>query len=404
VRFQPDTWLEALLRPIAMAAPDAYAYVEIMAPDFRFVFALVLLALLATLTVVARCRRVETLAQPRGTAPRPVFLLLCALTVAFVSWLATTGNGRYFITGLLIVGPVCVGLIQLLPVTRALRLTLAVGAVALQGFAVQQSAPWQAWTMLPWKEAPYFKVDLPAELRAEPATYVTMSAISYSLLAPLFHPESRWISLHNAPPPGSGAADAWRTEAFLAKAAPDRLMLLVPVVPGMLTPERLPNATVSAAIDGQLARYRLGLIRPQSCRFLASPSLADIGLGAKSEEERANSGFWLCHLRRLEAAAPSDVAPGRNYDAVFKALEAQCPRYFPGGDGRSLALPNGEMRSYMMGEMKAYVYDDGEVYYKYYRALNPVLIGKVDDVVAGKSRVDCGNIRGRSGLPWDREI
>ena len=44
MRFQPDTWLEALLRPVAMAAADANVYVEIMAPDFRFVFVLALLA------------------------------------------------------------------------------------------------------------------------------------------------------------------------------------------------------------------------------------------------------------------------------------------------------------------------------------------------------------------------
>ena len=54
--------------------------------------------------------------------------------------------------------------------------------------------------------------------------------------------------------------------------------------------------------------------------------------------------------------------------------------------------------------MKAYVYDSGEVYYKYYRALNPVLVGKVEDLLAGKSRLECGKIRGRSGLPWEREI
>ena len=36
IRFLPDTWRDAILRPIAMAAPDAGVYVEIMAPDIRF--------------------------------------------------------------------------------------------------------------------------------------------------------------------------------------------------------------------------------------------------------------------------------------------------------------------------------------------------------------------------------
>jgi len=33
-----------------------------------------------------------------------------------------------------------------------------------------------------------------------------------------------------------------------------------------------------------------------------------------------------------------------------------------------------------------------------------VLVGKVDDLLAGKSRLDCDKIRGRSGMPWEREI
>lgn len=397
MRFLPDTWLEALLRPLTMAAPRANAYVEIMAPDFRFVFALVLLVLLALLAL-------RQSGAAHAGSRRTVFVLLAALAIAFVPWLVSSGNGRYFVAGLLVVGPVCVGLAALLPVTKALRLTIALGMVAGQAFAVQQSSPWQAWGLAPWSKAPYFDVELPAEWRAQPATIVTMSTISYSLLAPLFHPESRWISLHNAPPPGSNRLDARHTEAFLSKARPGRILLLVPVVPGTLDAERLPNARVTDAINGQLAPYRLAFAQPQSCRFLPSATLAAMGLGEKTAKQRAQSGFWLCHLARIGADAAPAPATTR-YDAVFRALEQQCPRLFPaGGDGRSQALPHAEMRSYLSAEMKAYVYDNGEVYYKYYRALNPVLVGNMQDVLAGRARVDCGAIRGRAGLSWDPEI
>lgn len=407
MRFLPDTWLEVLLRPVAMAAPDANIYVEIMAPDFRFVFVLALLMLLGAIHL--RRGRGAGLAVARIAGGRDrsyaLVVLTLALAVAFVPWIATTGNGRYFVVGLLVVGPVVVGLTAMLPVTRSLRLTLAVGMLALQAFAVQQSSPWRAWTLATWREPPYFQMDIPPQSRAQPATYVTLSAITYSLLAPQFHPQSRWISLHSAPTPDSGTPDGRRTEAFLAKAQAGRLMLLVPVVPGTLTGERLPNARVSEVINGQLALYRLGLTQPQSCQFLHSRGLAGMGLVEKTKEERARSGFWLCHLTRLDAGAPVKTARGKRYDAVFKKLEAQCPRYFPaGGDAGSLALANGEVRSYMQAEMKAYVYDSGEVYYKYYRALNPVLVGKMDDLLAGRSQLDCGKIRGRSGLPWEREI
>src|SRR5690349_9348009 len=155
------------MRPVAMAAPDSHVYLEMMAPDFRWVFALLLLALLVTMHWRTRAGGAGGVAAAHAHAgPATVFVLAAALAVAFVPWLMTSGNGRYFLVGLLLVGPVCVGLAWRLPVTRALRLTLAVGMVAVQAFAVQQSAPWQAWTLAQWKEPPYFQVDLPPEAKA----------------------------------------------------------------------------------------------------------------------------------------------------------------------------------------------------------------------------------------------
>ena len=397
-RFEPDTWLAALLRPVAMAAPDGYVYVEMMAPDFRWVFVLLLLVLL-----IAMRRRVRrggdgaVVAGGPGAGPAAVFVLLAALAVAFAAWLVTSGNGRYFLPGLLVVGPVCVGLAWRLPVTRALRLTLAAGMVALQAFAVQQSAPWQAWGLTPWKEPPYFQVDLPPEAKTEPATYVTMSVISYSLLIPQFHPQSRWINLATAPLPGTNAFNSQRTAGFLAQAQ-GRIRLLVPVVHGMSTEALLPDAQVSGIIDSQLSPFGLGFAQPQACRFLHSRSLASMGLREKTDEQRAQSGFWLCELRRVAPGArPS--AYGRRYDAVFAALEKQCPRFLPAnGDGPSLALSDGEVRSYLQAEMKVYVYDDGQVLYKYFRDLNPVTVGKAQDILSGRARMDCEAVR--AALPW----
>lgn len=404
MRFQPDTWAEALLRPLAMAASNANVYVEIMAPDFRFVFVLALTLPVLAALVLRRQPRLEggVHASPR---PRTVLQLLAILAVAFVPWLATTGNGRYFLVGLLLVGPVCVGLACLLPVTKAMRLAIAVGMVGLQAFAVHQSAPLRAWGIAPWAEAPYFDVDLGAEVNAGPATYVTLSAITYSLIAPRLHPQSRWISLHNASAPDSGAHDAAGTAAFLDSAGKGRMVLLAPVVPGTLTPDRLPNPAVAEAIAGKLAPYRLALAPTTSCRFLASPTLARMGLGEKTEEQKAASGFWRCDLVRLPPGAPTQGSRGRRHDEVFRALESQCPRHFPaGGDGASLSIRAGEVRSYHQAEMKAYVYDDGEVFYKYIRALNAVRVGLAADIVAGRTRIACDNIAGRSGLPWNRGL
>ena len=62
------------------------------------------------------------------------------------------------------------------------------------------------------------------------------------------------------------------------------------------------------------------------------------------------------------------------------------------------------MRSYPGSDTKAYVMDDGNVMYKYLRALNAVDVGTVAAVLDDRFRMDCDNIRGRSGLPWERQI
>ena len=118
----------------------------------------------------------------------------------------------------------------------------------------------------------------------------------------------------------------------------------------------------------------------------------------------ANVGFWACDLEyRAGMATPTqDERPGK-HDEVYRQVEQQCPRFFRPGGG-SLAIPGGEVRYYPDSEMKVYVLDSGDVYYKYYRIFNPVRIGSSADVLGGRARVDCGNIRGRSGLPWEREI
>lgn len=398
IRFMPDSWREILLRPVAMAAPDAGVYIEIMAPDLRFVFILVLLALFGILSVRRRAS---------GRSARPALLLAAAVAVAFVPWMATTGNGRYFIATLLAAGPLCLALAWLLPITRGARLATGLILLALQGFAVHESSPWDAWGLGRWDKAPYFQVDLPADLTGQAYTVVTKSTISYSLLAPQFHAESRWMSLANAPT-GNTAPDARRAQAFLARSTPGRLILLVPFVPGTQTPQGLPNDEVSAVLDEQLKYHRLSLTQPRSCRFLRSDGLVAMTLRREAQADtrsREQIGFWVCHLTHdgRGGDVEQEAAPAR-FEAVFRRLEADCPRFFAPGQTGALGLADGEVRTYPQSEMKVYVMDGGDVFYKYYRAFNPVKVGSIAGILAGTSKVDCSNIRGRTGLPWERQI
>jgi hypothetical protein len=45
-----------------------------------------------------------------------------------------------------------------------------------------------------------------------------------------------------------------------------------------------------------------------------------------------------------------------------------------------------------------------ELYMKYERTLNPQRLALGEEVLRPDFRMDCNAFKGRSGLPWDREI
>ncbi len=389
----PDTWRDAILRPLAMASPDGGVYVELIAPDFRFAFALLLVF---TWLVIAR---------RGGRRISPALVLAGLAGLAFVPWLSTTGNGRYFIAFLMIAGPLCIGLAHLLPLTKAFRLTAALGMVLCQAFLIHQIDPWRTWGQLPWGNGPAFELAVPTDVAAKPATYVTLSSNSYSLIAPSFHPDSRWINVANLHATAQKAADNLRAQALFD--APGPLYAIFPTVPDGQKGERM-DPGLLGAIDALLVPHNLSIKESDACRLMRSPSMERLDVNRKEralQQSAVLQGFWLCPLSRRASARPAEsVAIPAAAEQVFEKLQRLCPRIFPSGAAVSLRIPAGVVRGYPDSDFKLYVLDDGRVLYKYYRALNSALLGTIGSVLHESYEFDCNNIRGRSGLPWEREI
>lgn len=393
IRFEPDTWRDAILRPLAMASPDGGVYVEIIAPDFRFLF-IIILAL--SWLLLARG------AQRRGSAAT---VLLAFTAVAFVPWLATTGNGRYFIPFLLIAGPLCIGLLQLIPASPSFRVALAVAMVSWQAFLIYEIDPWRYWGHVVWSDAEPFGVEVPQDVAAQPATYVTLSSISYSLIAPRFHPASRWVNITMRGGLSDKSPDGLRTQALIA--APGPLKAIFPTVPGGQETRNIDPA-LATAIDGLLTGHGLSIERADQCRLMLSAGMSGMASSRLSDTQTGRPGlhgFWLCPLARQsrQNTEPMPPIPERS-ENVFAKLERLCPRIFPPGETVSLRIPAGAVRGYPGSDTKLYVLDDGRVWYKYFRALNGVQLGNADAVLSSGFVMDCNHIRGRSGLPWEREI
>ncbi|HEX2543244.1 MAG TPA: hypothetical protein VHL79_00100 [Ramlibacter sp.] len=411
IRFEPDTWLEAVLRPVAMAAPNGWVYIEITAPDFRFLLVLLFAALLGVHLVRKRPK------EGASGADRALRALGLLTALAFVVWLATSGNGRYFMPFLVLVGPLCIALAARLPATPAMR-TFAVSlAVVAQGFALAQNSPWapiDRWEWVGWKEAPYFHVDTAPVQADENITYVTVSNLSFALVAPQFPASSRWVNL-SAFEGSQNANAAWHYKpvAAMLREGEGRLRLFQRAQVNAMDPVSLqPTALALEHINGSLASHGLKVPGPQACRLLRSRNLSllttvtsDV-VGIQKDEVTGRAGFWACTLVRQQGQplrvepSPAQLRAGK----VFARIEAACPRFFPPGQDQAQGIDGGTIVRYYGGTDTVLMLTAAdELYMKYLRAMNPQLLGRGEEVLRPEFRLEC-NFRGRAGLPWEREI
>jgi hypothetical protein len=393
-RFVPESLTEALLRPVAMASPTGGVYVEFISPDFRFLFLLVLV-----LAVVA-----WSMARRDRLAGKPALVLATFVAVAFAPWLATSGNGRYFTPVLLLAGPACIGLLHLLPATRGFKLAAGTGMLVWQALLLHDVGTSGAWTFVHWRNPPAFAIDVPADLAASPATYVTLSDQSYSLIAPRFHDASRWINISGINGWAQRSIAGRRAREFLSTGDPLRVVFPAPNA-------RLASAPLQddlrAAIDALLARQNLSIADPAGCRRLVSAGLglASTGGAGTASEPGTPLAFWVCPLaRNARQGGGEPLAAPSQADAVFDALENACPALFRRGEAVTLPIPSGALRAYTAADTKVYVLEDGTVMYKYARSLNAEVVGTVQEVLGGGFRMDCAKVRRRSALPWQRAL
>lgn len=388
IRFQPDTLLEAFTRFFDMAAPDANVYIEVPAPDVRM-GALALLALAAVL-----CWR-----WLRGRRT-PTFAMLAVLLVSTAIWLPTTGNGRYFLPMLVCAGPIAIGLLCLLPLKREWKALLGVSLASVQVFVLTQQSPWHSWEWVDWTEAPYFAIDMKAvDTGGAPTTYATISTISYSLVAPQFPANSRWISLSSA---GATPRDDAVARDFLRRAAAEGpVRLLAPAIPGATLPDGRPNEAAITGLDQLISPRNLRIAG--QCHMIHSVGMEKMQ-GIKKSSIRAAAaapvGFWSCPLAYAEdgkGVARQPDPPKQVLDAL-RQMGQLCPRFFPMTDENLLRLPDGWVKHYG-SDARIYVMDNDQVWYKFWRSLNPVFVGRMTDVAAGNAKLDCSAIRG-DDRPW----
>ena len=168
-----------------------------------------------------------------------------------------------------------------------------------------------------------------------------------------------------------------------------------------MTDDRQPVEHAWAAIGRALSGYGL---EPAAgaCTFVRS-DIAGLPYEVVTEST-FDSGFWFCPVRHATTIAAVDdkSAYALEFDDVFAQIEQRCPRMFPAGNGISRPAEDGKLRLYSQSDTKVVVNHAGWVYLKHMRALNPTVLGKVEDIRAGRFALDCERLPGRYVPPWDR--
>lgn len=387
LRFEPDDWLEGLLRPLVLADPSGYVYIEFQAPDLRF-------AALGALTLLLLVTR--RFSKPEA---RPAVRTLVGLWLIFYIWTFAVGNGRYFMAGLLLVGPSLVALVALAPFSHTMRLIMNAGLIGLQLMVVTQHFQGGRWALMQWTgNGPGLPL-ADTSLRYEPAVFLTVSSISHSILVPQFDPRSRWANIAGLSTITRETPEWDRLHRMLAVPLPK--YAVIPIVTGYTTASEQPSIEVDKMLRGFLGPH--GLRRDnQPCEVLRS-HLRWYDLPAGESRKMRYLAYWFCPLAAGSTHVPDTSVESEPWSEAFAAVEQACPRYFPPGGGMLLVhRPDKVVHRYAATDTYLYVDDHGNVMYLYFRALNPTRIGSVDEVRHGKFKMECEKLPGRYVYPWKR--
>jgi hypothetical protein len=262
-------------------------------------------------------------------------------------------------------------------------------------------------------ETQYFSIELDHKSIDPETTYITVAGQTLALVAPQFPAESRWVNLSVFNGSDISKPSILYDPVRRILQASKSLKLFQRAAPrAMVAGSDQPNQAAISAINEYLRPHRLAMKEPTDCKLFASKSLAFTTMVATDDNEeeatriKDKAGFWICSLQYPVAIAPSVTLSDGAIKAtqVFGKMEALCPRFFSPGQVLVGNHPAGYSRGYPSSDSSLILTRDGDLYVQNARALNPERIGRADEVLSAQYSTDCTKFKGRSGLPWEREI
>jgi hypothetical protein len=379
-RFIPSSFGAFLWRPFALLSAASHVHTEPNAPDLRYAALIVLVAVLALRHRLGRLVPEPGQSSERAAGQRAFLGILVGLAVAWIAWLAMSGNSRYFLPMACLAGvALALAMQRLREWTRDGALVVVALVVLLQGTQLivgtdleREGGPW---------EGPWLRVEVPQRLRESPALYLSAGFLSGSAFLPNLHPASGMINVggFNIVAPGH---PGWTKASALIERNASRVRLLLPMPAGVTSRATLPGRPE----DLDVYVRRLGLrVDGDDCEFLRLR-------GSLRGERRPQGDPWkhflTCRLVADPAGRAAYESAVREANVVFDRVEDACPNLFhprrpPTTEYRFLA------RTYHMGSELQLFVDAGRVKYYWMHGGDPIDVGELADWLRAPGRFDC---------------
>jgi hypothetical protein len=372
-RFLPTSVMDLFTLPFRALQHRSWVYYENVAPDWRML-ALISSAMLLVLTRIAR--RFRSAASDSMSAQVPLLIFFSA---SYFLWQITSGNARYALPWLLLLGPVTVYIIAhaVSYAGWAKSIVIILTVVQLYVIAVAGNPRWgpSDWTR------EWLAYDVPTKLRKQPFGFVSIELNSSSSLAPFVHEQSRFtntIGMHVVDPNGPGSA---RIHEFISRHRGNLRSL------SLATNVRVDGKHPVNSAFGKLLSIRLA-------QWNLTPDLDDcvtitVSDGPDTKLASIGHGLVSCALVEGNPLRDQQRAERVKIDPIFSHLERVCPRYFAPKDASSAKTGRMWARYYVNTDTRLYLLKGRFAFSRYDYGPFDVDLGSEEELANGKVPDTC---------------
>jgi hypothetical protein len=377
VRYTVTGPLDLVTRPFAMAMYRSYNGTEAFAPDLRPAA----LMLLVVPLLVAGWRRRATLTASLG---RPVAQIGLFVVISYLGWIATSGNTRYGLPVLALIGVLATWAAQVALPERVAKVVLGV-LIALQALYYGVDGE-RRYTPAPYlTSAPMLEVEVPALLRDQPFLHLSVGSLSFAAVAPhlnrdgaLINAMGQW-SLPMVGPLGDAFKERLQRWA-------GRTRILVRAQPDWDTMSKA--GEFRARIDRVV--YRLDFqVNWSDCAALKVHAGGNRAMVDDEVKTGLHATLISCGLVPRTTVDPNYEPDRIKADRVLALLESRCPRLLSPRPMVTDADLTSWQRRYPNSDSRITVSMTDGVVLSYYRSYQVAYLGSVDEILAGGGADPC---------------